>query len=550
MNIGTTTRSTFLTVESEATFEEEVDPLMKGNLTVEGNITCLGNITGNIEDDDIDCHTLTLLRETGEEEEERYIWCKFDNSAKPDWKISHGKQSENGAFSILGETGAGVFSTFMKLNSVLGTGTNQIRHNVATLFATDIECNGTALFTNDVTMNAALLLNGDLDIYQGATDHFVLHEYPNIKLYRSNSDLTHACEVHFDIDTNVADWKINHETEANEGKLIISGETADSVYTNFIEMQTVYASASNLITIHPNVLFNGIINTATTTYFGNDVNVDDDLYVENGTINGHLAHFDDVLDAYGLLSYLGLTVNSRSALGTLTPQNYADTYIKVQVDGSMHFSNVTRSNILWNLEYDTGDARYETYVDGSYGANLCFNYSNGYIYFQGSSASAERSVATTIMSMKYDGTNSIIKFDQDLPGGTGNDVVIDGSGQLKDGTASSKRFKDIVGDFTEGRWILKLNPKEFYWKNDRRCKEVGLIAEETVERFPRDKKSIASYDRRSRIKGYKRDVIVSGLINLVKEQNKRIDQLEESVEFLMDLCLDRKRKRKTFKYTT
>lgn len=118
------------------------------------------------------------------------------------------------------------------------------------------------------------------------------------------------------------------------------------------------------------------------------------------------------------------------------------------------------------------------------------------------------------------GTNAGLAI-RTLGTGTGTALVVDANGNiLRD--SSSKRYKKEIRDFKEGfHKILGARPMEYLIKNER---QIGYIAEDFKE-LGLD--SLIVYDNEGRPDAIKYDRIVLYLVEIIKDQQSRIQRLED-----------------------
>jgi hypothetical protein len=92
--------------------------------------------------------------------------------------------------------------------------------------------------------------------------------------------------------------------------------------------------------------------------------------------------------------------------------------------------------------------------------------------------------------------------------------------------SSSIHYKSNVEDFRSGLDLIKrLRPVSFNWK-DGNMQDLGLVAEEVAEIEP----LLTTKNDKGDVEGVKYDRIGVVLINVVKEQQKRIDQQAEMID--------------------
>ncbi len=112
-----------------------------------------------------------------------------------------------------------------------------------------------------------------------------------------------------------------------------------------------------------------------------------------------------------------------------------------------------------------------------------------------------------------------------LSTGTGAPVAVDGAGNLLQ-SASSIRYKKNIRQL-EPSSVLDLNPVRFQWKSTNE-EDVGLIAEEVEKVVP----DLVFYNNEGTPQGVKYDKIAVYLLNVIKEQQKQIQELQSAVKSL------------------
>ncbi len=116
-----------------------------------------------------------------------------------------------------------------------------------------------------------------------------------------------------------------------------------------------------------------------------------------------------------------------------------------------------------------------------------------------------------------------------MPTGTGTTVVVDTSGVLRK-QSSSKRYKTKIRPLeVERNKVLQLEPVRFQWKTTQQ-EDVGLIAED-VDRVIKD---LVIYDNENRPDGVKYDRVAIYLLEVVKEQQKKIEEQQKQNEHLSE----------------
>jgi hypothetical protein len=111
--------------------------------------------------------------------------------------------------------------------------------------------------------------------------------------------------------------------------------------------------------------------------------------------------------------------------------------------------------------------------------------------------------------------------------GSGTAVIADANGVLYK-LSSSERFKENIRELkTDPQAVLKLQPKRFKWKSTGQ-EDVGLIAEEVEQQIP----DLVIYDNEGRPDAVKYDAVTLYLLELVKEQQKKIETLEAKLDKL------------------
>jgi len=91
--------------------------------------------------------------------------------------------------------------------------------------------------------------------------------------------------------------------------------------------------------------------------------------------------------------------------------------------------------------------------------------------------------------------------------------------------SSSKRYKKDIEDLkVDADEVLKLRPVTFKWK-ETSYKDIGLIAEEVDE----VSKDLVVYDAEGKPDAVKYDRVALHLLAVVKDQQKRITELEATI---------------------
>ncbi len=112
---------------------------------------------------------------------------------------------------------------------------------------------------------------------------------------------------------------------------------------------------------------------------------------------------------------------------------------------------------------------------------------------------------------------------ENLPNGSGNDIQIDGNNLVE--VTSSRRYKEDIKDLeVETAKVLELNPVSFKYKNSGR-QDIGLIAEDVNEIIP----DLVVMDENNLPNGVKYDRVAIYLLEVIKEQQGEIDNLEELI---------------------
>ena len=109
--------------------------------------------------------------------------------------------------------------------------------------------------------------------------------------------------------------------------------------------------------------------------------------------------------------------------------------------------------------------------------------------------------------------------------GTGAPVVIDSAGNILQ-SASSIRYKTNIRKLEPSN-VLDLNPVRFQWKSTGQ-EDIGLIAEE-VNKVTKD---LVFFDNEGKPDGVKYDKVTLYLLDVVKEQQKQITELQAAVKSL------------------
>jgi len=128
-------------------------------------------------------------------------------------------------------------------------------------------------------------------------------------------------------------------------------------------------------------------------------------------------------------------------------------------------------------------------------------------------------------------------------------LSIDSAGKIYIQTCD-KRHKNSIEDITYGLpEILKLKPKKFYYNNHKtKLKQYGFIAQDVNEFMP-DATPLSIVERKKKKVerfGFNMDVIVTGLVNSVKELNTKLN-LSKLKNTTLDLKIQKIEKLKTIK---
>lgn len=129
---------------------------------------------------------------------------------------------------------------------------------------------------------------------------------------------------------------------------------------------------------------------------------------------------------------------------------------------------------------------------------------------------------TTVGSITLN--NSV--FATTLGVGSGNALAITSGNKIVD-TVSLRRYKENEVDYLDSGYdpklILKLKPKFFTWK-DSGERDLGLIVEDSLEEKDTE---IFIYFNNEGPKNYKDRALLSGIIALLQQQQKEIDELKQ-----------------------
>ncbi|MBX2991998.1 MAG: tail fiber domain-containing protein [Bacteroidetes bacterium] len=112
-----------------------------------------------------------------------------------------------------------------------------------------------------------------------------------------------------------------------------------------------------------------------------------------------------------------------------------------------------------------------------------------------------------------------------LSTGTGASVFVDVAGNLLQ-SGSSIRYKKNIRQL-EPSSVLDLNPVRFQWKSTDE-EDVGLIAEEVVKVVP----DLVFHNNEGTPEGVKYDKLALYLLNVIKDQQKQIQELQSAVKSL------------------
>lgn len=116
-----------------------------------------------------------------------------------------------------------------------------------------------------------------------------------------------------------------------------------------------------------------------------------------------------------------------------------------------------------------------------------------------------------------------------MPGGPGTNVVVDGNGVLTKGT-SSRRYKTNIRELdVDAEKVFELNPVRFQWKSTG-DEDIGLIAEEVDEVIS----DLVIYDSDGRPEAVKYDRVAIYLLEVLKEQQREINELKATVDRLVE----------------
>ncbi len=110
---------------------------------------------------------------------------------------------------------------------------------------------------------------------------------------------------------------------------------------------------------------------------------------------------------------------------------------------------------------------------------------------------------------------------------SGTTVVADANGVLHQFSSSKRNAQDISKLETNPQEVLKLQPVKFTLKTTGQ-EEVGLIAEDVEQQIP----DLVVYDKEGKPDAVKYDGVTLYLLELVKEQQKRIETLEAKLDKL------------------
>jgi hypothetical protein len=111
-----------------------------------------------------------------------------------------------------------------------------------------------------------------------------------------------------------------------------------------------------------------------------------------------------------------------------------------------------------------------------------------------------------------------------LPTGPGTDLVADGSGNIMF-KSSSRRYKKNIRELElSPETVLDLQPVRFQYKSTGQ-EDIGLIAEEVDEIAP----DLVIHDLQGRPNAVKYDRVTLYLLELAREQQERIERLEDTI---------------------
>jgi hypothetical protein len=146
-----------------------------------------------------------------------------------------------------------------------------------------------------------------------------------------------------------------------------------------------------------------------------------------------------------------------------------------------------------------------------------------------SSGGGEVSLSTSIVGVRVIDGGRV--FARRAPGGNSDvcmvEVPITGGALLPvfATCSSSIRYKTNIIDYSPGGELFdRLRPVTFTWKSDGR-RDLGLVAEEVAEIDP----LLVTYNDKGEVEGVKYDRIGVVLINVVKEQQRQIEELKSIV---------------------
>ena len=161
-----------------------------------------------------------------------------------------------------------------------------------------------------------------------------------------------------------------------------------------------------------------------------------------------------------------------------------------------------------------GEATNENSYGGYFVAN---NLGATGIYAQATAGASK--AADFVGDVEIDGDVSILG----MPTGTGSTVLISGTTLVK--LVSSARYKKNIADLNVNtRDVFELRPVTYQYRktND---KDIGLIAEEVAEHIS----DLVIYDRLGRPDAVKYDRLAVYLLEIVKDQQQRIEKLETAL---------------------
>lgn len=216
---------------------------------------------------------------------------------------------------------------------------------------------------------------------------------------------------------------------------------------------------------------------------------------------------------------LGLVIQSSTGI------NSDDIVIKRP--GTLSGSNVrfslserSTNNALWLYGYD--GSSYKNFISFDYATNKIMCPANTGMALTIDNNYSRVGIGISSPSVTLDVGGSVLV--RDLPTGSGTTIVQLGSGILGR-LSSSLRYKTNVVDLSSDSKVLNLRPVKFQWKDSGK-EDIGLIAEEVDEVL----KDLVIYDEEGKPDAVKYDRISIYLISIVKEQQKRIEELEKQIK--------------------